>query len=192
MIYEFDISTHWKIHFVMFVIQLKFISNKNVDFYDQLRSNYFDEMKIENFFNIVYWKFYEIKKFINKRIKKFDRIFVIQYFVKWREYDFEYDEWRFIIAFNNVMNLIEIYKSANSSNTFESTLSISSKQSIKKSFNIKTFNFKMTSIKNINKSIKRRERLKKTLIIQHVDAFVKIIYWQMNCHKTKSNFLLLT
>ena len=179
--YELDISTRWKIHFVVFVIQLKFVSNKVVDSYNRSRLNYLDEIEVESLLNIVFWKFYEMKKLIDKRIRKFDRIFVTQYLVRWREYESKYDEWRSIIVFDNVMNLIEIYKRANSSNTFESTLLISSKQSIKKSLNIKTtsidktFDFKMTSVK----SIRRRERLKKMLTIQHVDAFIKMIYWHL-------------
>ena len=180
--YELDISARWKIHSVVFIIQLESVSNKNIDSYNRSRSNYLDEMKVENFSNIVYWKFYEVEKLIDRRIRKFDRTFVIQYLVRWREYDFEYDEWRSIITFDNVMNLVEIYERANSSNISESMLSISSKQSIKKTLNVKTTStiqtssIKMTSIKNLNKSTRRRERFRKTLTIQHVDAFIEMIY----------------
>ena len=180
--YELDISTRWKIHFVVFVIQLEFVFNKDIDYYNRSESNCLDEMKVENLSNIVYWKFYEVEKLIDRRIRKFDRIFVIQYLVKWREYDFEYDEWRFIITLNNVMNLVEVYKRANSSNISKSMLSISSKQSVKKTLNVKTIStaqtssIKMTSIKSLSKSTRRRERLRKTLTIQHVDAFIEMIY----------------
>ena len=180
--YELDISARWKIHSVVFVIQLESVSNKNIDSYNRSKSNYLDEMKVESLFNIVYWKFYEVEKLIDKRTRKFDRIFVIQYLVRWREYDFEYDEWRSIIIFDNVMNLVEVYERANSSNISKSMLSISSKQSVKKTFNVKTISaaqtssIKMTSIKNLSKSTRRRERLRKTLTIQHVDAFIEMIY----------------
>ena len=180
--YELDISARWKIHFVVFVIQLESVSNKDIDSYNRSRSNYLDEVKVENLSNIVYWKFYEVEKLIDKRTRKFDRTFVIQYLVKWREYDSEYDEWRSIITFDNVMNLVEVYERANSSNISKSMLSISSKQSIKKTFNVKTTsaaqtsNIKMTSIKSLSKSTRRRERFKKTLTVQHVDAFIEMIY----------------
>ena len=61
--------------------QLKLVSI-DIDSYQRFRSSHFDVVEMKNVFNTKYEKFYEIKKLINRRVKIFERIFVIQYLIR--------------------------------------------------------------------------------------------------------------
>ena len=104
MIYRLNLSTHWRIYSIFFVAQLKFVSFES-NFYQRFRFNHFDSMFVEN--DIQRVKFYEIDFLINKR--EFARR-EFKYLIRWKEYDFEYDEWRNISKLKNVMNLIKNYE----------------------------------------------------------------------------------
>ena len=79
--YELKLYDHWQIHSIMSIIQLKSTSSK-FDFYNRSRSNYFDEIEVEKLSNTAWKKNYEIDHLVDRRNKKFDRINVIQYFVR--------------------------------------------------------------------------------------------------------------
>ena len=59
--------------------QLESVEKKN-DSYDRKRSHYFDSIKIEN--DTDFEKSYEIKKIVNKKIKTYEKISVIQYLIR--------------------------------------------------------------------------------------------------------------
>ena len=102
--YRFDLSIHWRIHFVLFVAQLKFASIES-NFYQRSRFIHSDSMFVEN--DIKRVKFYEIDFLINKReIARRES----EYLIRWKKYDSAYDEWRNISKFENVMNLIKNYE----------------------------------------------------------------------------------
>ena len=89
--YELKLSAHWRIYSIIFVTQLKFYLDD--DFYHKFRSNYSNFVKMKE--NTNDWRFYVIEKILNKKIKKFERIVVIQYMIKWFDWKSKYNEWRF-------------------------------------------------------------------------------------------------
>ena len=105
-----------------------------------------------------------------------------QYLVRWREYGPEFDEWRSITALDNVMDLVEAYERANPPHTPESMLPIPSKHPAKKTPNAKaipaaqTPGTKVTPIKDPSKPVRRRGRPRKVLALQHVGAFIGMVY----------------
>ena len=105
--YRFQLSAHWKIHFVVSVQQLESTSNE-FDSYNRISYDnsfsIFVERDNEN------EKSYEIEKLINKRIIKKDREKFTQYFVRWKEYDLEDDTWYSTNALKNVVDFIVDYE----------------------------------------------------------------------------------
>ena len=105
--YELDISLKWKIHSVVSIAQLESATSFQ-NFYNRSRSDYLDSMYVKE--NIETEKSYEMKKITDKRIKKFDRTQITQYKIKWKEYDFEFDEWKSLFRLNDCMNLVKNYE----------------------------------------------------------------------------------
>ena len=58
--------------------------------YEKNRSHYLESVEVEK--EIEFEKFYEIEKIINKRVKKYEKINVTQYFIRWLGYGPEFDE----------------------------------------------------------------------------------------------------
>ena len=105
--YELNLSIHWRVYSVIFVTQLKScFSEKN--FYRRSRSNYSDSVKIED--DTKNWRFYTMKKIIDKRLRKFERTTVTQYMIKWLKYESKYNEWRFLFYLNNCLKLMKKYE----------------------------------------------------------------------------------
>ena len=59
--------------------QLKFVSIDE-NFYRRSKFNHFDVVEMKN--DISKYQFYEIEKIVDKRIRKYNRTNVIQYFVR--------------------------------------------------------------------------------------------------------------
>ena len=116
LIYQLILFFQWKIHLIISITQLKFYSNENS--YQRFKSNYFDEIKIKELSNTTSEKNYEMKNLINRRQKTFDKTAVKQYLIHWKNYEFEYDEWKFIIKLIDFLKLVEQYEVEYSSNTF--------------------------------------------------------------------------
>ena len=68
-----------------------------------------------------------MKNLINRRQKTFDKTAVKQYLIHWKDYESEYDEWKFIIKLIDFLKLIEQYEIEHSSNTFINELKIDKK-----------------------------------------------------------------
>ena len=86
LIYQLNLSTHWKIHSILFIIQLKLVSTSHFDFFQRFKSNYFELMFVKR--NIFIVKFYEVKRFINwQQIKRRE----LKYLIRWRGYESEND-----------------------------------------------------------------------------------------------------
>ena len=73
--------------------------------YRRSRFSHFDvvEMKNDTSDN----QFYEIKKIVDKRIRKYNRTYVTQYLIRWLEYESKYDEWKSFAALKNNMKLMK-------------------------------------------------------------------------------------
>ena len=87
--------------------QLESVEKKN-DLYDRKRSHYFDSIKIES--DTEFEKSYEVKKIVNKKIRKYEKTWIIQYLIRWLDYESEYDEWKNLAALIDCMNLIYDYE----------------------------------------------------------------------------------
>jgi hypothetical protein len=87
--YKLNLFSRWKIHLVISMTQLEFVSN---DFYNRLRSDHLDSVFVKK--DIFINKFYEMKKVLVKRIRKYENFSADQYLIKWKEYESEFDEWR--------------------------------------------------------------------------------------------------
>ena len=84
------------------------INRKKNDLYDKKRSHYFDSIKIEG--DTDFEKSYEVKKIVNKKIKTYEKISIIQYLIRWFDYESEYDEWKNLAALIDCMNLVHDYE----------------------------------------------------------------------------------
>ena len=105
--YELKLSFTWNIHSVISIAQLKSTSSTQ-DLYNKSRSHHSNAMKIEK--NTEHEKFYEMKQIFVKRIRKYDRIAVTQYRIKWLEYEPEFNEWKSLFSLDNCLDLIEKFE----------------------------------------------------------------------------------
>ena len=112
--YRLELSSAWRIHSVVSIAQLESTSVE-ADFYERSRFHYFDFIEIEDDTN--QYKSYEIEKLVDKRIRRYNKILVTQYLVRWIDYESKFDEWRSISKLQNFQNLIEQYEAVNSENS---------------------------------------------------------------------------
>ena len=87
--YKLNLSSTWRVHLVIFIAQLKSIF-VDFDFYQRLRFHHSDSVKMKKDTNE--YRFYEIDKFVSTRIRKYNKTLIIQYLVRWVNYEFEFDE----------------------------------------------------------------------------------------------------
>ena len=105
LFYRLIVSNHWRIYFVFNIAQLKSYFVFFDDFFRKFKFNQSNFVFVEK--NIVNVKFFEIKRFINKRqIKKKKS----KYLIKWKKYDFEYDIWKNLSKLDVVVNLVQKYE----------------------------------------------------------------------------------
>ena len=105
--YELKLSSTWRVHSVISVTQLKSVTFSS-DLYNRSRSNYFDSVHGNE--DIKNNKSYEIERILNKRIRKFERINVTQYLIRWKEYDSKYNEWKSISMLSNSLQFVKKYE----------------------------------------------------------------------------------
>ncbi len=106
--YELELSSHWRIHSIIFIVQLK-SAFKNADSFKHSRSDNSFFIEVEK--NINKWVSYEIKKLIDDRVQWFDRRSLIRkYLVRWKEYESEYNEWYDEDLLDNALELIWNYE----------------------------------------------------------------------------------
>lgn len=92
LVYESKLSSHWKIHSVISVTQLKLASTLEIDSFNRLFLNY--SKSIPESDDTEEWILYEIKELINRRYKKYDKErHIKKYLVWWKSYKTEFDEW---------------------------------------------------------------------------------------------------
>ena len=107
LVYKLNLSAHWRIHSILFIIQLKSIFALSDDFFSRSRSNHSNSVFVES--DIERVKSYEIDRLIDKRQTKRRNS---EYFVRWKEYDVQFDEWRNLFKLDDVMKLIRNYENA--------------------------------------------------------------------------------
>ena len=104
--YKLNLSSTWRVHSVIFIAQLKSIF-VDFDSYQRLRSHHSNSVEMKRDTNE--YRFYEIDKLVSKKIRKYNKTLIIQYLVRWINYEFEFDEWRSVFDLQNNLNLIENY-----------------------------------------------------------------------------------
>ena len=107
LVYKLNFSAHWRIHSILFIVQLESVFAFSDDFFSRSRSNHSNFVFVEN--DIERVKFYEIDKFIDKKQTKRRNS---EYFVRWKNYDAQFDEWRNLFELDDVMKLIRNYENA--------------------------------------------------------------------------------
>ena len=104
-VYKLNFSAHWRIHSILFIAQLESVFAFSNDFFNRSRSDHSNFVFVES--DIERVKFYEIDKLIDKRqTKRRDS----EYLVRWKSYDFQFDEWRNLFELDDVMKLIRNYE----------------------------------------------------------------------------------
>ena len=104
--YKIDISSHWRIWFVVSITQLKSCPASDTDSYNRImRSS--ESIIMKNDTETI--KFYEIQKIIVKRSTTRD----VEYLVRWLEYESEHDVWRNLSELQNAMNLVKDFDALN-------------------------------------------------------------------------------
>ena len=77
-------------------------SSSNQNSFNRQRSDHFNSIFIEN--DITRVDFFEIKRLLNKReiARRYSK-----YLINWKNYEFQYNEWKNLSKLKNVMNLIK-------------------------------------------------------------------------------------
>ena len=137
-VYKLKFSTHWRIHLVLFVVQLESILDSTTNFFARSRSNQSNFVFVKK--KIDQMKLFEIERLINKRQTTWRES---KYFVRWREYALQYDKWKNFLELNDAFDLIREYeKIIKSFITILDRLKLFNVSSIKKQkFFINTFVF---------------------------------------------------
>ena len=89
--YELELPPRWGIHSVVSVTQLESASAEE-DPYQRPRPDHSGEVEVEEMPNTEWKENYEVERILDKRVRRFGRIDVIQYLVKWLGYGPEYNE----------------------------------------------------------------------------------------------------
>ena len=105
--YELDLLSQWKIHSIISIAHLESAS-VSMNSYHRSRSTHSDSVYMKD--DTEDWKFYIVKKIVNKRQRRYEKSMITQYRIKWEEYDDEWNEWRSLAALNECMNLMKNYE----------------------------------------------------------------------------------
>jgi hypothetical protein len=100
--YKLNLSATSRIHSVIFIAQLK--STSNSDLYKRSQSINLESIEMKD--DIVDKKSYEIERILKKRNRKYEKITMIHYLVKWKRWKLEHNFWVFAKNCENFMNLI--------------------------------------------------------------------------------------
>ena len=171
LIYQLDISAHWRVHSVFIIVQFESVSNSDSNSYDRQRSRP-PSMHVEENTDTI--KNYVLKKIIRFRQSARDK----KYFVKWKNYESEKNAWRNLPEMKNALNLIRKYEKI-------TTFAFSARR-------FKHFEFKMSVFFQIRssdpQSIRKRDHFKKT--IQKWWKHTPVFLCGADCHGLKSLLLI--
>jgi hypothetical protein len=105
LVYRLNFSNHWRIHFVVFIAQLKSASNSIKNSYNRFRSEHSEFIHVKEDTSTI--KSFEIKALINRRTTTRRKM---KYLVRWKDYELEHDEWRNLDELQNALKLIQKYE----------------------------------------------------------------------------------
>jgi hypothetical protein len=134
-VYELDLLKKWRIHSVIFVIQLKFVLENS---FKRLRLDHLDSVFVED--DIFINKFYEIERILVKRIRKYENFNVNQYLIRWKEYESKFDEWKNLADLDNCIILMKEFEKESNVKNIDKHKSMKTRLSKKhvNSFSIKS------------------------------------------------------
>ena len=142
-----NIFKEWTIHSVFFIVQLKSCFDSIKDFFRRHRFIQSNSVFVEK--NIDLIKFFELKRIINKRMTVRREV---EYLVRWKDYDSEYDVWKNLSKLSDVMNLIQKYE-----NSIRHMIDLFDRHRLSKSVMLrKFFANQNTAISANNKSTSRK------------------------------------
>ena len=110
LVYQLDISRHWKVHSVFTIAQLESASNLIMNLFHRSRSEKSSSVFVEE--NIDIMKFFELERILNKRVTRKERDLVIEYLVKWVDYESKHDQWLNVKDLDNANELVQNYENA--------------------------------------------------------------------------------
>ena len=100
-----NIFIHWRIHLIFIVVQFDFVLSLDKNSFNRTRFDYSNSVFVEN--NIIRVKSIKIERLLNKReTTRHDS----KYLIRWKDYKFQYNEWKNLSELNNIMNLIQKYE----------------------------------------------------------------------------------
>lgn len=105
LVYRLKLFSHWRIYSILFIAQLESISSSNENSFRRHKIESFDFVFVENDTNKI--KSYEIERLVNKRqIARRDS----KYLIRWKDCEFENDDWKNLFELNNALNLVDDYE----------------------------------------------------------------------------------
>ena len=107
LIYRLNIFKKWIIHSIFFIVQLKSCFDSIKNFFRRHRFTQSNFVFVEEDIDLI--KFFELKRIINKRMIARREV---EYLVRWKNYDSEYDVWKNLSKLNDVMNLMQKYENS--------------------------------------------------------------------------------
>jgi hypothetical protein len=104
VVYELNLSLNTRIHSIISIAQLEFVENDS-DSYSRSRSTNSESVKMINE-DTSTRKSYEVKRILKERIRKYEKIIVKQYLIKWKDWRSKHNTWKSEKNCENVKHLI--------------------------------------------------------------------------------------
>jgi hypothetical protein len=102
VVYELNLSLNSRIHSIISIAQLKSASDS--DSYN--RSRFINSKSIETDEDTSTKRSYEVKRILKERMRKYEKITVKQYLIKWKDWKSEHNTWKSEKNCENVKHLI--------------------------------------------------------------------------------------
>jgi hypothetical protein len=102
-VYELILSQNARIHFVISIAQLKSAKDDS-NFFDRFRSINSDFVKMNE--DTSTRRSYEVERILKERIRKYEKITIKQYLIKWKDWESEHNTWESEKNCENVKHLI--------------------------------------------------------------------------------------
>ena len=155
--YRLVVLEHWKIHSVFIIAQLKLCSFSETNSFHRSRFTHLDFVYVkDDIFKVKSW---ELSDIMNKRHSARE----LEYLIRWKEYEKQYDEWRDLFEMKNIMKLIKKYEKVVTSNDDHINNSNDSLLSSKSADIVDTLKKRFANI--VDDLIKSRGRFRKIVII---------------------------
>ncbi len=104
VVYELNLSFNIRIHSIISIAQLEFVED-DLDSYNRSRSTNSESVKMINE-NTQTKRSYEVKRILKERMRKYEKITVKQYLIKWKDWESKHNIWKSEKDCENVKHLI--------------------------------------------------------------------------------------